>query len=93
MTPDAIIVAAATVVIWLSCAAGVFSDSYGDTLLQRLALAGLAIGAAALFVDVLRSGEASGPVTVFALAAALFGAETARKVAWRRHCGRWRDDR
>jgi hypothetical protein len=93
MGPGAWLFVAACATLSLLCAAAVLAHSYHDTLLQRVALAGLSIGALAM------AWHAAGGTcdindadVLFAGSAALFAIETARKLAWRRHRGRWWHD-
>jgi hypothetical protein len=83
---------AACGLVSLLCALAVLAHSYSDTLTQRLALAGLSIGALAIGWDAWAGAyEVRDMYALFVGSAALFAAETARKVAWRRHKGVWHD--
>lgn len=94
MTAANVLFIAACVVVALLALVAVLAHSYHDTLLQRLALSGLSISAFALAWHALRgASEIDGAQALFAGSLALFAAETARKVAWRRYRGRWWHDR
>lgn len=85
---------AACSLVSLLCLVAVLAHSYHDTLLQRLALAGMSISALALAWHALRGAcEINDAQVLFAGSLALFSAETARKVVWRRYRGKWWHDR
>lgn len=67
----------------------VFSPAYSDTTVQRIALAGIAIGALGVAWWCWQTRQAPGPVCVLSVAVALFGAETARKIIARLRRGTW----
>lgn len=92
MTIDALLTAGAMLVVAVCCGIAVFSESFHDTLLQRLGLAGVALGAAGIATLALRDGDVPQPLTVLSVSAALFGLETARKVIAKRRSGRWNRD-
>lgn len=67
----------------------VFSTAYSDTALQRVALAGIAIGALGVAWWCWQTREAPGCVAVLSVACALFAGETARKIAAKLRRGAW----
>jgi hypothetical protein len=67
----------------------VFSPAYSDTTVQRIALAGIAIGALGVAWWCWQANDAPGPVVVLSVSASLFGAETGRKIWSKRRRGRW----
>lgn len=93
MTLDAGLTVSALLVVALLSGLAVFSTMFEDTLMQRLALTGMAIGSLSLAWAVWRAGEAAHVLTWYALANALFCAETARKLVRKLKKGRWRFER
>lgn len=93
MTLDAGLTVSAMLVVAILSGLAVFSPLFDDTLLQRLALTGMALGSLALASAVWRTGEASHVLTWYALANAMFCAETARKLVRKLKKGRWRYER
>lgn len=79
----------ALLMVALLATLAVFSPHYSDTTLQRVALAGIAIGALGVAWWCWQGRQAPGPVAVLAVACALFGAETARKIVRRLRSGTW----
>ncbi len=71
------------------CAVAVLSPAYHDTLVQRAALGGVCIGAAALACWCWRNQAAPGAILVLAVSGAAFALETARKVWLRVRRGTW----
>lgn len=67
----------------------VFAHAYSDTTVQRIALAGIAIGALGVAWWCWQTRQAPGPVCVLSVAAALFATETARKIIARLRRGTW----
>lgn len=99
MSIEATVTFAAMVVVAVCCTAAVFAESYHDTVLQRVALAGMAIGACAVAAWAARcltqdhvaaqdDGHA-GAFAWFAASCALFALETLRKVYFKRRSGVW----
>lgn len=73
------------------CAVAVLSPAYDDTLMQRVALGTVCIGALGVAWWCWRRGEAPGPVVVLAVGAGLFALETARKLLRRMRRGCWQE--
>lgn len=80
---------AALLTVALLCTLAVFHPAYGDTTVQRIALAGIAIGALGVAWWCWQTRQAPGPVCVLSVAAATFAGETARKIAARLRRGTW----
>jgi hypothetical protein len=81
------IVALLTVTVLSTLA--VFHPAYSDTTVQRIALAGIAMGALGVAWWCWQTKQAPGPLAWLSVAVALFAAETARKLARRIRRGCW----
>ena len=100
MSIEATVTFASMVVVAVCCTAAVFAESYHDTVLQRVALAGMAIGACAVSAWAARcltvgedtAPDPAGAVAWFAASCALFALETLRKVYFKRRSGVWTDE-
>jgi hypothetical protein len=71
------------------CAVGVLSTAYHDTLVQRIALAGICIGALGVAWWCWTAASVPGPVAVLAVSACAFAVETGRKLWTRIRRGAW----
>lgn len=88
---DVLVTVAALVALSVLCTLAVLSPTYSDTTVQRIALAGIALGALGVAWWCWRAAHAPGPVAVLAVSCALFAAETARKIYARIRRGHWMD--
>lgn len=88
---DVLVTVAALVALSAFCTLAVLSPAYSDTTVQRIALAGIALGALGVAWWCWRAQQAPGPVAVLAVSGALFAGETARKIYARIRRGHWMD--
>jgi hypothetical protein len=100
MNVEAAVTLVAMVVVAVCCTIAVLAESYHDTVLQRVALAGMAIGACAVSAWAARcmtvgedsASDPAGAVAWFAASCAVFALETLRKVYFRRRSGVWTNE-
>lgn len=86
---ELVVTIAALLAVAVLCTLAVFHPAYSDTTLQRIALAGMAMGALGVAWWCWQSRQAPGPVAWLSVATALFAAETARKLMRRIRRGHW----
>jgi hypothetical protein len=88
---DVVLTAFALIVLAASCGAAVLSPRFDDTLIQRVALAGMCIGAMSCAVWVWDANYVPEGGVMLALSGAVFALETVRKIVKRICRGAWRE--
>lgn len=81
----------ALVVVAFASSLAVLSHRFDDTLMQRVALSGICIGSMSCAAWVWDAGYVPPGGVLMAVSAALFAAETARKIIKRICRGAWRE--
>jgi hypothetical protein len=91
MSGDVVVTVFALAVLSASCGAAVFSNRFDDTLIQRVALAGMCIGAMSCAVWAWNTNYVPEGGVMLALSGAVFALETVRKIIKRVCRGVWRE--